>query len=414
MPFAAIDGEGNYLSCTDFGSSNLIRKGHKETKDGQRKQRWFCSHCNYRTIYPVRNSRDTIVENVRLSKQKQSFQDRNRIERKSFREYARLENAVSELNKKLIDLLKEHKLSPLKKIKKENDSCVGVLQLSDNHLNERVDLPHNTFNYEIAGKRLKLLTERAKMFFKVFGISNVLMAFTGDLLNSDRRLDEYLTNAGNRAAAVFCAVDLYQQMIRDMQKSFNLSILSVSGNESRVKQDYGWVDVVATDNYDHTIVNMLSYLFKDNGINFIDGDPMEQVVALAGQKVLFMHGHGRIKANHETSINQIKGVYTSRGINLDYVVSGHIHSARVGDTFSRSASLVGANDYSEKALNLEGRASQNCYVFHDNGNRDGIKIDLNNVRNIEAGYTVSEETEAYHAKSYDKLHEPVTIMKIQV
>jgi len=414
MPFLTVDDEGNYLSCPECGSSNLTRKGYKETKDGLRKQRWLCSYCNYRTIYPARNSRDTITENVRLSKQKQGYQDRNRIERKSFREYARVENAVSELNKNLIKILTKHKLSPLKRLKKENNSCIGVLQLSDNHLNERVDLSHNTFNYEIAGKRLKLLTERAKMFFKMYGVSNVLVAFTGDLLNSDRRLDEYLTNAGNRSAAVFCAVDLYQQLIRDMKRSFNLSVLSVSGNESRIKDDYGWADVVATDNYDHTIVNILRYIFKGSDIDFIDGDPMEKVVDLGGQKVLFIHGHGRIKANHETAINQIKGVYTSRGINLDYVVSGHVHSARVGDTSARSASLVGANDYSEKALNLESRASQNCYVFHNNGNRDGIRIDLNNVENIKVGYTVAEETQQYHAKSYDKLHEPVTIMKIQV
>ena len=414
MPFNAIDDEGNYLSCPECGSSHLNRQGYKRLRDGENKQRWKCQACAYKTINPARNSRDAIVENVRLSKQKQSYQDRSRIERKSFREYARLENAVSELNKKLVKVLEKQTLTPLKKDKKENPQCVGVLQLSDNHLNERVDLPHNTFNYTVAGKRLKMLVERAKTFFSTYKVSNVLIAFTGDLLNSDRRLDEYLTNAGNRSGALFSAVDLYQQLIMDVQKKFNVSILSVSGNESRVKEEYGWADVVATDNYDHTIVNMLRYLFRERRVDFIDGDPMEKIVDLAGQKVLFLHGHGRIKANHETSINQIKGVYSSRGVQIDYVVSGHGHSARVGDTFARSASLVGANDYSEKALNLEGRASQNCFVFHTNGNRDGIKIDLNNVDDIKNGYEVPEETKEYHSKSYEKLREPTTILKIQV
>jgi predicted phosphodiesterase len=344
MPFNAIDDEGNFLSCPECGSSHLNRQGYKTLRSGEAKQRWKCVVCAYKTVSPVRNSKDTIVENVRLSKQKQGYQDRSRIERKSFREYARLENAVTELNTKLIRVLEKQQLTPLKKDKKENPKCVGVLQLSDNHLNERVDLPHNTFNYTVAGKRLKMLVERAKTFFSTYKVSNVLIAFTGDLLNSDRRLDEYLTNAGNRSGALFSAVDLYQQLIVDMQKDFNLSVLSVSGNESRVKEEYGWVDVVATDNYDHTIANMLRYLFRERRIRFIDGDPMEKIVDLAGQKVLFLHGHGRIKANHETSVNQIKGVYSSRGVNIDYVVSGHVHSARVGDTFARSASLVGAND----------------------------------------------------------------------
>ena len=375
MPFNAIDDGGNYLSCPECGSSHLNRQGYKRLRNGENKQRWKCQACAYKTIHPARNSKDSIVENVRLSKQKQSYQDRNRVERKSFREYVRLENAVTELNTKLIKRLEEQKFTTLKKAKIENPKCVGVLQLSDNHLNERVDLPHNTFNYTVAGKRLKLLVERAKTFFSTYKVTNVLIAFTGDLLNSDRRLDEYLTNSGNRSGALFCAVDLYQQLITDMLKDFNLSVLSVSGNESRVKDDYGWVDVVATDNYDHTIVNMLRYLFKQDQVSFIDGDPMEKI---------------------------------------DYVVSGHVHSARVGDTFSRSASLVGANDYSEKALNLEGRASQNCFVFHQNGNRDGMRVDLNNVDDVKSGYEVPPESKEYHSKSYEKLREPTTILKIQV
>jgi DNA-directed RNA polymerase subunit RPC12/RpoP len=60
MPFLTIDDEGNYLSCPECGSSNLTRKGFKKTTDGLRKQRWLCSYCNYRTIYPARNSRDGI------------------------------------------------------------------------------------------------------------------------------------------------------------------------------------------------------------------------------------------------------------------------------------------------------------------------------------------------------------------
>lgn len=85
MPFNAIDDEGNYLSCPECGSSHLNRQGYKRLRDGENKQRWKCQACAYKTINPARNSRDAIVENVRLSKQKQSYQDRSRIERKSFR-----------------------------------------------------------------------------------------------------------------------------------------------------------------------------------------------------------------------------------------------------------------------------------------------------------------------------------------
>ena len=116
MPFNAIDDEGNYLSCPECGSSHLNREGYKRLRDGENKQRWKCQACAYKTIYPARNSKDTIVENVRLSKQKQSYQDRSRVERKSFREYARLENALTELNSKLIKRL-EYMIYRAKQIK---------------------------------------------------------------------------------------------------------------------------------------------------------------------------------------------------------------------------------------------------------------------------------------------------------
>ena len=147
-------------------------------------------------------------------------------------------------------------------------------------------------------------------------------------------------------------------------------------------------------------------------VHFVADDPMEVVLKVAGQNLLLLHGHGSITSRHESSINQIKGRYASRGINIDYVISGHIHSARIGDGYARSSSLVGATDYSEKALNLSGRASQNLYIFYENGNRDGIKVDLQNVDN--GGYNIHKSLEAYNPKSLEKLTPKKTILEIKI
>ena len=105
------------------------------------------------------------------------------------------------------------------------------------------------------------------------------------------------------------------------------------------------------------------------------------------------------------------GRYSARGIKVDYVIFGHVHSARVGDNFARSSSMVGSNDYAEKGLGLTGRASQNCYIFYENGNRDGIKIDL---QNSTEGYDIEESLEAYNAKSVGKIKKGTTIFKVVV
>ena len=136
------------------------------------------------------------------------------------------------------------------------------------------------------------------------------------------------------------------------------------------------------------------------------------VVEVAGQNLLILHGNGSIKKGLDTSITQIMGRYSARGIKIDYIVFGHIHSARVSDRFSRSSSMCGSNEYSEKGLGLSGRASQNCYIFYENGNRDGIKVDLQNYS--DDMYDIEKSLESYNAKSHDKINKGTTIFKVVV
>ena len=394
------------MFCPNCHSSKLIRCGYDDGK-----QRFQCKVCNKKSVNPIENL-ELIQENVRLAKQKQSAQDINRIERKTFREYARIENAISHYSKRLLQIFENYKLSKYTHKYKENNKAVGVIQFSDVHFNELVNLPHNKYDFSVASARCKEFVDKATTYFKAMGVTNVLMVQSGDLLNSDRRLDELLQMATNRAKATFLAVDILQQVILDLNSNFNVSVCMVTGNESRVKKDWGWSTLIATDNYDYTIFQTLKYLFRESDIKFIDGDPTEVVVEVAGQNLLVLHGNGSVKKTAiESSINQMIGRYRMRGTKIDYVIFGHIHSARVGDNYSRSSSMVGANDYSEKALNLAGRASQNCYIFYDNGNRDGIKVDL---QNFGTGYDIEQSLESYNAKSSDKLNQGTTIFKVVV
>jgi len=133
----------------------------------------------------------------------------------------------------------------------------------------------------------------------------------------------------------------------------------------------------------------------------LEGNLLEQIVEVSGQNVLLLHGNQLKASSMEQSIQKIKGKYTSQKTNIDFVLSGHLHSARIGDVYARGSSLVGANAYSDSALQLESRASQNLHVFYTNGNRDSLKIDLQVTDDIE-GYNIVKELEAYNAKSLSK------------
>ena len=351
--------------------------------------------------------KDIVNYNIKLAKQKQRLQDLNRIERKSFREDSRFENALVEYNDALIKLLERNSLNvKLSKIKHNTDSVI-VCQIADTHFNELVNLDSNKYDFTIAAKRLQKYAHNVKKYAKFHKANKILIAITGDLLNSDRRLDEKLAMATNRAKATFLSVHLLKHFILDLNEVSEVQVCCVTGNESRVNEELGWVDIVASDNYDFTIFEMLRLLMPN--INFIRGNALELVVEVNGKNMLVIHGHqlGKMDTNQ---IAKLVSKYSAKGVIVDFVICGHLHETMIKDNIARSASLVGSNAYSENALNLTGTAAQNIYCFTSDGRHD-IRIDLQETDQWE-GYDINKELFAYNAKSSDKTKKKETVFKI--
>lgn len=346
--------------------------------------------------------------------QKQKKIDLSRIRRKETREESRMIGTLEEIAKNMNLVLNGKNLSKLSVYHKpKSGTSVGIIHLSDIHFNELIDIQSNKYDFNIASKRLFLLAERAKIYFHALGVTEILIAMTGDLMNSDRRLDEMLNAASNRTKATFLAVDILQQFILDLNKDFNITVAYVSGNESRVNPEIGWNDNIVSDSYDTMIFYILKKVFeKSKGIYFIEGDCSELTICINGVNILMMHGHGCINGSVEKSIEQVKGRYASHGVIIDYVIFGHIHSAIVGDHFARSSSLCGSNAYNEKSLNIRGRASQNLYVVHENRLIDGIKIDLQITDGEQ--YDVDNTLAEYNQKSEQRGRETRTIFQVVV
>ncbi len=351
--------------------------------------------------------KDIVEYNIRLAKQKQKFQDLNRIERKSFREDSRQENALVEYNTEIIKLLKRESLKTKLSKNKHNTEAAIVVQIADTHFNELVELESNKYDFDIASKRLQKYAYKVKEYVKFHKANKVLICITGDLINSDRRLDEKLSMATNRAKATFLGVHLLKHFILDINEIAEVQVCCVTGNESRVNFELGWVDMVASDNYDFTIFEMLRLLLPD--INFLRGDALELVVEINGKNMLVIHGHqlGRMDSNQ---VGKVISKYSAKGVIIDFIICGHLHETMIRDNIARSASLVGSNAYSENALNLSGTAAQNIYCFTDDGRHD-IRIDLQETNGWD-GYDIKEELFAYNAKSAQKTHKKETIFKI--
>jgi len=349
-------------------------------------------------LYLSEQDNEFLKAAAKLQKEKQKLLDLNRIERK-IRSEIRVENALEEVTKELIRVFENREPYEIKPRKIFTDSKVGILHLSDLHFNELVELEHNTYDFKVASKRLKKFVSKAIPLFTLNSVDTVLIAFTGDLINSDRRLDEKLSCATNRARATALAAILLEQLILEVSEQFNVSVAVVSGNESRINAEWGASEIVISDNYDIMVVELLKLMFRNTPVQFIDGPLAEKVVNLKGHNILMLHGTNLAKDICK-KIQQIKGKYNDRGVTIDFVIFGHIHEAQIADLYARSSSLVGANAYSDTDLQLSSRASQNIHIISDTG-IDSMKIDLQDVEGIE-GYTIDESLEEYNAKSVSK------------
>jgi len=369
---------------------------------------------SYRQGMNINEPDEEILEyNARLASQKQKFMDTNRIERKSFRESTRWFNAVDAFRSELEDNLETHGFSKLTvSHKADRDAPVGLIHLTDVHFNELINIKGNSYDFEVASKRIKEFITRSTIYLESFGCTNVVLAMGGDMMNSDRRLDELLNQASNRADAMWVAVDILQQAILDLNNKFNVTVTGVCGNESRGPQDIHWSKYVVTDNYDWTILRVLEKLFMGSDIDFIiPDDPLELLMDINGHRVLMLHGHQN-KMQTEGGIQQIIGKYVSLDERVDFIIYGHVHCAKISDFHARGGGLPGANSYSDKSLQLPGRASQNLHIFFSDGTRDSIRLDLQVVPN--EMYNINLEMERYNIKSSEKGKTHRTIFEIRI
>ena len=330
---------------------------------------------------------DLLNHSVNLEIQNQNLRDKLRVKNKIRDEY-RNTSYLEEITTELINCFKNdrniHRTIKHTNLNKTNP--IGILQLTDAHFNEFIDLSKNKYNFNIASKRCKKFVDQAIFQFKNNNVEKVVFCMTGDLINSDRRADEKISMITSRAKACYLASLIIEQMILDLNQYFDTKVAFVVGNESR-SFEIGNNDIILSDNYDLTIVNMLKLMFRNSNIEFLNSNLSECVINIKNKNILLIHGQYFNKKNIDKSINETITKFTRNNIRIDYIITGHFHETCITDFYGRSSSLCGSNGYSENQLNLSSRASQNIYIIDEWVN--GMKIDLQNVDNIE-GYYIDE------------------------
>ena len=345
-----------------------------------------------------------LAHQMELIRSRQKYADKANAVGKIVRSEVRFSNAIEELLAELNENLGRYEFHrpaarsavPSKSKRWESRNPVGILQLADLHLNELVlavdTAGYNESDYGKASARLKKHVLDSCTFFDAVGCHKVVVANTGDAINSDRRLDEILTNAGNRSRALIVAVDLIQQVLTELSEKYVVTYVTVGGNESRKYDEITWSSKTFGNNYDIDIHYMLQRLCGTNTrITFTSvQSSVEQIITINKKNILLVHGH-QFKSNDiESSITKLYAKYAKAGILVNYVICGHVHCTMNSDFFSRSSSLVGDNAYSSGCLLLRGKAGQNIYIVTEDSIIP-ISIDLQETLPKDGEYPFDRE-----------------------
>lgn len=357
-----------------------------------------------------------------LSASKQKLQDKNRIIAKISREDYRIFNLLEEMNRELISVinnksdlfnfnLKKHKM-------KENNQKYGILTLADLHAGCLVEKKlglNNEYNFNILSNRMKYYVTKAIEEFKNHNVTDVLVVGLGDWISSQRRVAEKMTSATSLTRSILLTAHIVMQALIELQEYFNVSVIAVAGNESRLYDEdkMSSSDWLVSHNGDYVIFHLMRQFLLDTPIRFYDSNFREIVVNYGGVRFLFLHGDTfKSIAGIEKKVKNIAGSHImAKQQQIDYIMFGHFHHCRISDFFSCIGTMMGADYYSDRDLHYMNRASQALFIVND-GVVEGKRIDLQNIYYNVKGYNIEKELERYNIKNGEQYNNEIVIRNL--
>lgn len=318
---------------------------------------------------------DSLLEVIKTKAKNQRMQDENTLLKQQQRTYSRTANVYHYIEEVIANMPKiEIDNTPFEY--KEN-SCEMIVQLSDLHIGKMFSNFNNSYNYEIAKKRLDKYCESVLLCAYNNGANKVIIVNTGDNINLDHRLDQLKESEFVRGEALVKAYELIVNFIKRLSESVDITYCSVVGNESRFdgKEFHTNSEDRIKDNFDYVLHKMIQATCNIPIIG--DCDKFYQILNIKSKNIAVFHGDKIEQKNLTSNLLNLKTrILEEQGILIDYFIFGHIHETLISNNFARSASIVGSDSYSSTGLNIANNdISQLIHVVKDDSIQT-IRIEL--------------------------------------
>src|SRR5699024_3021043 len=297
-------------------------------------------------------------EKLEMQKEKLKSRDQKREFNTQLRKMARLENLEEYIRNNV------EQIEPIEFKKKENKSKNDAelfVGLSEWHIGMSIDSKFNTFNKDIAVKRLNKLFNKTMDKVVKEDIQTIHIANLGDLIHGLIHVGARVSSEENTIEQVVTVSEMLKSFIKPfLDLGMNVNYYNVIGNHSRIlanKNDLGSVE----ESFEKLILTIIDTAFTQYENYSSIGSEFGMIeVSIKNEKIVLAHG----------DLDKGNGIVNKLPQFLGYpptlVLTGHLHRESIRDygitTHITSGALCGSDDYATN-LRLAGKPSQKLLLI---------------------------------------------------
>ena len=255
-----------------------------------------------------------------------------------------------------------------------NHKNEAVLMLSDLHIGVSCNNFYNTYNTEVASKRLEKLVAEVIDNCRINNVKKLTILNLGDLIHGIIHTSARIEQEYDVINQIMTASELLSKTLNALQNAAPVvNYRSVTDNHSRANAHLS--EHIEKENFNRLIDWYLEERLKDSKINFIH-DNLDTSLGVFeldnGKKIAFAHGH---LDDINSCFQHFVGATQSF---IDYMLLGHYHCEKAksfqGTKVFVNGSIVGTEQYA-LSKRLFSSPSQTLLIFKDKS-LINVSIDL--------------------------------------
>jgi len=363
----------NHLSCDEAGALMNELTGNEFTESRYRKQyQSFKKLLN--EVKPKIFDRDFLEQleqkQLEFEKMKIKARDQLRVMRSEVRQEARYEE--------LLDALRANVQNAPSLIRPFKGTLGGtkeaVLLLSDFHIGSFIQNFVNTYNLEVATKRLELLQNYVIEYCTLNDVKTLHVLGLGDFIHGSIHVNARIQADLNAVEQVKAASLLIYNLLMNLSECIEIvDYRQCLDNHSRFNSSYD--EHIEAENFGNLIGWWLKEKLDGTRVKFIEDNVDENIgkIEIDGKMYAFVHGH------LEKTNSVLQDLVFGTSILFEGVFIGHYHVDKIKNFQGRkvyfNGSLMGTDSYA-LGKRLFGDPTQKLLIF-DKKNIISIPIILN-------------------------------------